>query len=116
MNKKSYKVGDIIVPCSASSYIGEIIYVSKEEDTVRHRCIRTKKEYEKSYFGFFCRYMTIEEVVTRNSELIREVDDLQKRFDEATAKLQSVTADLDRTRGELQRLIDERSRNSSETP
>lgn len=56
-----YKVGDIVVPADGSRYRGVITYISKEEDTVRHRCTETGKEWEKSYFGFTCRYMTPEE-------------------------------------------------------
>ena len=56
-----YKVGDIVVPADGSRYRGVITYISKEEDTVRHRCTETGKEWEKSYWGFTTRYMTPEE-------------------------------------------------------
>lgn len=52
-----FSVGDVVVPADGSNYRGEVIYVSKEEDVVRHRCLRTFVVYEKSYFGFYCRYM-----------------------------------------------------------
>jgi hypothetical protein len=67
-----YKVGDIIVSASSSSYVGEIIYISKEEDVVRHRCRKTGTEYEKSYFGFQCRYMTVEERLEKDQEFCTE--------------------------------------------
>jgi hypothetical protein len=67
-----YKVGDIIVSASGSSYVGEIIYISKEEDVVRHRCRKTGTEYEKSYFGFQCRYMTVEERLEKDQEFCTE--------------------------------------------
>ena len=59
MNK--YKVGDLIRPADGTNYRGKILYLSKEEDIVRHQCLTTGKIYEKSYFGFFSRYCTLEE-------------------------------------------------------
>jgi hypothetical protein len=56
-----YKVGDVIRPADGSNYRGEIVYISKEEDVVRHRCLITGTIYTKSYFGFFCRYCTLDE-------------------------------------------------------
>ena len=67
-----YKVGDIVVSASGSSYVGEIIYISKEEDVVRHRCRKTGTEYEKSYFGFQCRYMSVEERLEKDKEFCAE--------------------------------------------
>ena len=67
-----YKVGDIIVSASSDSYVGEIIHISKEEDVVRHRCRKTGTEYEKSYFGFQCRYMTVEERLEKDQEFCTE--------------------------------------------
>jgi hypothetical protein len=51
-----FKVGDVVVPSDGSNYEGKIIYISKEEDTIKHQCTKTGKIYEKSFFGFFCRY------------------------------------------------------------
>ncbi len=56
-----YKVGDVIRPADGSNYRGEIVYISKEEDVVRHRCLTTGTVYTKSYFGFVCRYCTLDE-------------------------------------------------------
>ena len=67
-----YKVGDIIGSASGSTYVGEIIYISKEEDVVRHRCRKTGTEYEKSYFGFQCRYMSVEERLEKDKEFCTE--------------------------------------------
>ena len=67
-----YKVGDIIVSASSDSYVGEIIHISKEEDVVRHRCRKTGTEYEKSYFGFQCRYMSVEERLEKDKEFCAE--------------------------------------------
>lgn len=53
-------VGDLIVPADGSSYLGRIKSVSKEGDSVIHECEKTGVLYEKSYFGFFCRYCIIE--------------------------------------------------------
>ena len=58
MKTNPLKVGDVVVPADGSKYRGEITYINKAEDVVRHRCLTTGREYEKSYFGFFCRYMT----------------------------------------------------------
>jgi len=51
--------GQIVIPADGSNYRGQVIYVSKEKDTVRHRCCHTGKVYEKSYFGFQVRYNPI---------------------------------------------------------
>lgn len=71
MKDYPYKVGDIVVPASGSRYRGVIIYISKAEDIVRHRCLATGAEYKKSYFGFFCRYMTEQEKAVKDAELAR---------------------------------------------
>lgn len=55
------KVGQEIAPADGSNYRGVIIHVDKDGDTVRHRCLNTGQEYEKSYFGFFCRYKPADE-------------------------------------------------------
>lgn len=88
-----YKIGDIIVSADGSSYVGEIIYISKEEDVVRHRCRKTGTEYEKSYFGFQCRYMTVEERLekdkefcTENIHLQQQIMTLERERDEALAQ------------------------------
>jgi hypothetical protein len=67
-----YKVGDVIRPADGSNYRGEIVYISKEEDVVRHRCLTTGTIYAKSYFGFICRYCTLDEYdgAKFNSEVI----------------------------------------------
>lgn len=54
---RPFSVGDIVVPADGSRYRGEITYVSKEEDVIRHKCLKTGTAYEKSYFGFYCRYV-----------------------------------------------------------
>lgn len=51
------KVGQIIVPADGSNYTGIIISVSKDDDTVKHKCLKTGQVYEKSYLGFRCRYI-----------------------------------------------------------
>ncbi len=63
-----YKVGELIVPADGSNYVGEITYISEEEDTVRHKCLRTGTEYKKSYYGFAARYMSIPEMLEWNEE------------------------------------------------
>lgn len=70
--KRKIEVGDIIVPADGSKYVGEVTYVSEEEDTVRHRCRKTGKEWEKSYFGFFCRYLTVEELLAWDKKTMGE--------------------------------------------
>jgi hypothetical protein len=70
--KPRFQVGDIVVSADGGAYVGEVTYISKEEDVVRHRCRRTGTESTKSYFGFFCRYMTIQDVITRDMETSRE--------------------------------------------
>ena len=74
--KHQYKVGMIVRPADGSNYRGEIVYVSKDEDVVRHRCLKTGKIYQKSYFGFFCRYCTLE-----------EYDEAEKRIKEENEEL-----------------------------
>ena len=71
-----YKVGDQIRPADGSNYRGVITFVSKDEDVVRHRDLVTGAEYEKSYFGFACRYSTLEEYDARQREIEAEGDDL----------------------------------------
>lgn len=65
---RKYQVGDVVVPADGSNYRGVITYISAAEDKVRHRCLRTGTEYEKSYFGFFCRYMTEAEKAEKDAE------------------------------------------------
>lgn len=55
-DKNWVKVGQRIVPADGSTYEGIITVVDVENDHVEHRCTRTGRTYEKSYFGFFCRY------------------------------------------------------------
>lgn len=78
-----YKVGDLIRSSDGSKYRGKILYISKEEDTVRHQCLTTGNIYEKSYFGFFCRYSTLEEYDIREAELeqerLQEIAELQAK-------------------------------------
>lgn len=63
------KVGDIIVPTDGTDYVGEIIFISKAQDTVKHKCIKpstyiikgfkhytTGTIFSKSYTGFGIRY------------------------------------------------------------
>lgn len=50
------EVGQIVAPADGSRYRGRVTYVSKEEDTVKHTCLRTGNVFEKSYFGFQVRY------------------------------------------------------------
>lgn len=96
----SYKVGDLIRPADGTSYRGEIIFVSKEKDIIRHRCLKTGKVYEKSYFGFFCRYCTLDEFDQReednrqeNLEIIKgleskvELNDMEKSYLETLKKI-----------------------------
>jgi len=71
-----YKVGDLVVPADGSSYVGEITYISQEEDTVRHKCLRTGTEYEKSYYGFPVRYMSIVEMLESRRKLSKENTDM----------------------------------------
>lgn len=101
-----YKVGDIIVSASGSSYVGEIIYISKEEDVVRHRCRKTGTEYEKSYFGFQCRYMSVEERLkkdkefcTENIQLHQQMIKLEQERDEARAEVERLRAEVEMLRG-----------------
>jgi hypothetical protein len=101
-----YKVGDIIVSASSDAYVGEIIYISKEEDIVRHRCRKTGTEYEKSYFGFQCRYMSVEERLKKDEEFCRENIDmhqqliaLERERDEARRDLGEILAVIHRDGG-----------------
>ena len=75
-----YKVGDLVVPADGSSYVGEITYISQEEDTVRHKCLKTGTEYEKSYYGFPVRYMSIVEMLEWNRKLSKENTDLHTKL------------------------------------
>lgn len=50
------QVGAIVRPADGSSYRGRIIEASRERDVVRHQDLKTGQIYEKSWFGFFCRY------------------------------------------------------------
>lgn len=72
MNTDNYKVGDIVRPADGSNYRGEIIYISKKEDVIKHKCLKTGKIYEKSYFGFFCRYCTLEQYEESSKRIIEE--------------------------------------------
>jgi hypothetical protein len=67
-----YEVGDLIVPADGSSYVGRITYISEDEDTVRHKCLKTGTEYEKSYYGFPVRYMSIVEMLEWSRKLSKE--------------------------------------------
>ena len=67
-----YRVGDIVRPADGSNYRGEIIYINREEDVIRHRCLETGEVHEKSVFGFFCRYSTLAEYDARQKELEAE--------------------------------------------
>lgn len=84
MSDKYYKVGDLIRPSDGSNYRGKIIYVSKEEDTIKHQCLTTGNIYQKSYFGFFCRYCTLEEYDEREIELqqeyLEEIKELESKL------------------------------------
>ena len=80
MNSNSYQVGDLIRPADGSNYRGEIIFVSKEQDVIRHRCLSTGKVYEKSYFGFFCRYCTLDEYDKRQEEIKQEESEMMDRL------------------------------------
>ena len=68
MKPSRIQVGDVVVPADGSKYRGEITYIDKAKDVVRHRCLATGREYEKSYFGFFCRYMTEQEAADAQSD------------------------------------------------
>jgi hypothetical protein len=81
MNIKAYQVGDIIRPSDGSKYRGKIIYLSKEEDIVRHQCLTTGMVYEKSYFGFFCRYCTLDEYDVREKEIAQEYSEEIKELE-----------------------------------
>jgi hypothetical protein len=80
MSQSSYKIGDLIRPADGSNYRGEIILVSKEQDVIRHRCLSTGKVYEKSYFGFFCRYCTLDEYDKRAEEIKQEDSEIMERL------------------------------------
>jgi membrane protease subunit (stomatin/prohibitin family) len=84
MNVKSYKVGDIVRPADGSNYRGKIIYVSKEQDVIKHQCLKTGKIYEKSYFGFFCRYCTLEEY---NESIKINIEEYQEEISELKDRL-----------------------------
>ena len=115
-----YKVGDIIVSASSDSYVGEIIYISKEEDTVRHRCRKTGTEYEKSYFGFQCRYMSVEERLekdkefcTENIQLHQQILTMEREHNDAIAmskerreSIDALTAQLARREREHEALLE----------
>lgn len=51
------KVGDVITPVDGSGYVGIVTYVSRDEDTIRHRCIKSHAEYERSYHEFVQRFV-----------------------------------------------------------
>ena len=97
-----YKVGDIIVSASGSSYVGEIIYISKEEDVVRHRCRKTGTEYEKSYFGFQCRYMSVEERLEKDKEFCTENIQLHQQIIKLEQKM--YVRQRDEARAEVEQL------------
>lgn len=61
IKKDWLKVGQVITTAAPTNYLGVITRISKDEDVVQHRCLRTGQQYEKSYFGFFCRYTPAEE-------------------------------------------------------
>jgi DNA repair exonuclease SbcCD ATPase subunit len=89
-----YKVGDLVVPADGSSYVGEITYISQEEDTVRHKCLKTGTEYEKSYYGFPVRYMSIVEMLEWSRELSKENADLHTKLILASGGDEAVRAAL----------------------
>lgn len=60
---KHLKVGDFITPLDGSDYIGKILYISKDNDTVHHQCLKTGRIWEKSYVGFGIRYRKYESVL-----------------------------------------------------
>lgn len=105
-----FAVGDIIVSASSDSYLGEIVYISKEEDTVRHRCRKTGKEYEKSYFGFQCRYMTVGERLSKDAEFCRENIKLHQDVIALTKRAETAEANFNRVREELRQALDGRER------
>ena len=74
MDSYPYKVGDVVVPADGDAYRGVITFVSKAEDAVRHRCLATGKEWEQTYFGFTCRYMTEQEAEAALLALEAEVE------------------------------------------
>ena len=101
-----YKVGDIIVSASNSSYVGEITYISKEEDVVKHRCRKTGTEYEKSYFGFQCRYMSVEERLEKDKEFCRENIDMHQQVMKLERERDEAKAEVEQLRSERQKAID----------
>jgi len=105
-----FKVGDIIVSASSDSYLGEIVYISKEEDTVRHRCRKTGTEYEKSYFGFQCRYMTVKERLAKDAEFCQENIKLHQEIIALTTRAEAAEANFNRVREELRQALDGRER------
>lgn len=72
MSPDNYKVGDIVRPADGTNYRGEIIYISKDEDLIKHKCLKTGEIFKKSYFGFFCRYCTLEEYEESSKRIIEE--------------------------------------------
>jgi len=67
-----YKIGELIRPADGSNYRGEIVYISKKEDRVLHRCLTTGEIKEKSYMGFISRYCSVEEYA-QVEELVNEL-------------------------------------------
>lgn len=66
-------VGHLVYPADGSSYLGRVIYVSKEEDTIRHECLRSGKVYECSFNMFRTRYF----IGIAGSEVISEFEDVE---------------------------------------
>lgn len=64
-----YRVGDLIRPVDGSGYRGRIIYISKEDDIVKHQCLMTDRVYEKGYIGFCNKYCAIEDYSSRYGEV-----------------------------------------------
>jgi len=53
---RQFNVGDIITLADGTAYIAKIIYISRDEDIVKHQCLNTEKIWKKSYTGFGLRY------------------------------------------------------------
>ena len=105
-----YKVGDIIVPADGSSYIGQITYMSEEDDTVRHKCLTTGKEYEKSYYGFPVRYCSVKEMLEWNRKFSKENIELHQEVIKLTLRAETAEATLKRVQGELHEALNGRER------
>jgi hypothetical protein len=67
------EVGDLIRPTDGGPYRGVVTSVST--DVVRHRCLRTGEENQKSLAGFFCRYSTVGAYDERREERAASMSD-----------------------------------------